>query len=107
MAVLLTLLAGFLLMHRLQIESVPSIRQGIRDWQPVLTGIRLTVILLVTLGWNRLITLLVRMEMIDPARAGRLTALRARFVLWMVALELVLGQGLLVRAVQRAIGALS
>ena len=103
----LAILAGTLLMHRLQLESVQSIRQGIHDWRPVLTGIRLTVILLVTLGWNRLITLLVRMEMIHSARAVQLTALRARCVLWMVVLEGVLGQGVLVRAVQLATGTAS
>ena len=103
----LTLLAGFLLMHRLQLESVQSVRQGLHDWQPVLTGVRVSVIGLVALGWNRLVTLLERMSFFGTAKARQLTTLRWRIVLWMVALELVLGQGVLVRAVQRAIGILS
>jgi len=103
----LAVLAGFLLMHRLQIESVQSIRQGIEAWRPVLGAVRGGVILLVALGWNRLVAGLARTRILPPARAGRLTALRWRVVTWMVVLELVLGQGLLVRAVQRAAGILS
>ncbi len=101
----LTVLAGFLLMHRLQIESVPSICQGIEAWQPVLTGIRVGMILLVALGWNRLVAGLARTGILHPASAGQLTILRWRIVTWMVGLELVLGQGVLVRAVQLATGA--
>ncbi len=105
LAVLLTALVGTLLMHRLQLESVQSVRQDLHDWQPILTGVRVSVILLVALGWNRLVALLARTGMIDPARAGRLTALRWRIVLWMVALEGVLGQGVLIRVMQLAGGA--
>ena len=91
-------------MHRAQIESVQSVRQGLQAWQPVLTGVRVAVILLVALGWNRLVQVLAHVGMLDPARAGRLTALRWRIVLWLVVLELVLGQGLLVRIMQLGAG---
>ncbi len=101
---LLAVLAGWLLMHRLQIESVQSVREGLRDWQPVLGAVRATVILLVALGWNRLVAGLARTGILHPARAGRLTALRWRIVAWLVGLELVLGHGLPVHAVQLAIG---
>ena len=107
LAVLLTALAGTLLMHRLQLESVQSIRQGLHDWQPVLTGVRVSVIGLVALGWNRLVTVLARTGMMHPARAGRLTALRWRIVTWLVILEGVLGQGVLIRVMQLAGGAVA
>lgn len=103
-AVLLILLAGILLMHRLQLESVQSVRQGLREWQPVLTGVRVALILLVALGWNRLVAVLASSGILHPARAGPLTALRGRIVLWLVALELVLGQGLPARIVQLGAG---
>ena len=105
MAVLLTAGAGFLLMHRLQIESVQSIQQDIQAWQPVLGAVRITVILLVALGWNRLPAMLAGTGMLHPARAGQLAALRWRIVAWMVVLEGVLGQGVLVRIVQLVTGA--
>ena len=104
-AALLTAGAGFLLMHRLQLESVQSIRQDMQAWQPVLGVLRVTVILLVALGWNRLVAVLAGTGILNPARAGQLAALRWRIVTWMVILELVLGQGLLVRIAQLATGA--
>ena len=106
MAAGLTVLAGTLLMHRLQIESVQSIRQGIEAWRPILGAVRGAVILLVALGWNRLVAVLARTGILHPARAGQFTALRWRIVTWMIVLEGVLGQSVLVRAVQRAIGIL-
>ena len=104
MAVLLTAGAGFLLIHRLQIESVQSIRHGMQAWQPVLGAVRVTVILLVALGWNRLVAVLANTGILHPARAGQLTALRWRIVAWMVVLEGVLGQGVLAKAVQLVTG---
>ena len=105
LAALLTAGAGFLLMHRLQLESVQSIRQDMQAWQPVLGAVRVTVIFLVALGWNRLVAVLASTGMLHPARAGQLAALRWRIVAWMVVLELVLGQGMLGRIVQLATGA--
>lgn len=104
LAALLTVLAGTLLMHRLQIESVQSVRQGMQDWRPILAAVRASATLLVALAWNRLVAMLAGTGALHPARAGQLTALRWRIVAWLVGLELVLGQGLLVRAVQLATG---
>lgn len=102
MAMVLAVLVGTVLMHRLQIESVQSVHQGLQAWQPVLTGVRVAVIVLVTLGWRRAVAMLAHAGMLDPARAGWLTVFRARIVLWLVGLELVLGQGALVWIVQLA-----
>ena len=104
---LLTAGIGFWLMHRLQLESVQSIRHGVQAWQPVLGAVRGAVILLVAAGWNRLVAGLARTGRLHPGRAGQLTALRWRIVIWMVVLEGVLGQGVLVRVVQFATGAAS
>ena len=103
-AMLLTVLTGTLIMYRLQIESVESVRQGMQEWQPVLTGVRVAVILQVALGWNRLVAVLTHTGMLHLARARQLATLRWRIVLWLVVLELVLGQGVLVRIVQLAAG---
>lgn len=104
---LLAILAGWLLMHRLQIESVQSVRQSVQDWQPVAGGVRTSVILLVALGWNRLLARLARTGKLHPARAGQLATLRWRIVAWLIGLELVLGHGLLVQTVQLVLGSLS
>lgn len=100
----LTVLVGTWLMHRLQLESVQSTHQGLQAWQPVLTAVRMAVIALVALGWRRGVAMLAHAGMLDPARAGSLIALRARIVAWLVMLELVLGQGTLVWIVQLATG---
>jgi len=99
MAVLLTALVGYLLMHRLQTDSVQSVQQSIEDWRTTLTAIRWAVIAVVALGWNHLIAWLADAKILSQAKANRLTGLRWRVVTWLVLLELVLGQGVLVNAI--------
>ncbi len=99
MAVLLTALVGYLLMHRLQTDSVQSVQQSIEDWRTTLTAIRWAVIAVVALGWNHLIAWLADAKILSQAKANRLTGLRWRVVTWLVLLELVLGQGVLVSAI--------
>ena len=101
---LLTAALGFWLMHRLQAGTVSSVHEELKGWQPVLAALRWFAILVVGAGWNHWVALLVRIRRLDPARAERLIGLRWRIVAWMVALELVLGQGALVRIVQLATG---
>ncbi|KGD66128.1 membrane protein [Alcanivorax nanhaiticus] len=98
-AVLLTALAGYLLMHRLQTDSVQSIQQSIDAWRTTLTVIRWVAIAAVALGWNHLVAWLADATILSRAKATRLTGLRWRAVTWLVLLELVLGQGVLVNAI--------
>lgn len=99
MAVLLTALAGYLLMHRLQTDSVQSVQQRIDDWRTTLTAMRWTVIAVIAFGWNHLVAWLADAKILSQAKATRLTCLRWRAVTWLVLLELVLGQGVLVNAI--------
>lgn len=99
MAVLLTALVGYLLMHRLQTDSVQSVQQSIEDWRTTLTAIRWAVIAVIAFGWNHLVAWLADAEILNRAKATRLTDLRWRAVTWLVLLELVLGQGVLVNAI--------
>lgn len=99
MAVLLTALAGYLLMHRLQTDSVQSVQQSIDDWRTTLTAMRWTVIAVIAFGWNHLVAWLADAKILSQAKATRLTGLRWRAVTWLVSLELVLGQGVLVNAI--------
>lgn len=99
MAVLLTGLVGYLLMHRLQTDSVQSVQQSIDAWRTILTAMRWTVIAVIAFGWNHLVDWLADAEILGRAKATRLTGLRWRAVTWLVLLELVLGQGVLVNAI--------
>ena len=61
MAVLLTVLVGYLLMHRLQTDSVQSVQQSIDAWRTTLTVMRWTVIAVIAFGWNHLVAWLADM----------------------------------------------
>ena len=96
-AVLLTALVGYWLMHRLQTDSLPSIQQGIDSWRLTLMLCRWTVIALVAFGWNVGIEYLARTGKIHSVQKEQLLRHRWRAVTWLVILELVLGRGLVVK----------
>jgi succinate dehydrogenase hydrophobic anchor subunit len=104
-AVLLTALVGFFLMHRLQTESVQSIQYSIDSWRTPLSAIRWAVIALMALFWNYLADGLAKSGVINDQQATRLTALRWRAVAWLVLLELIVGQGVLIKAAGLVSGA--
>lgn len=103
-AACLIAVVGYLLMHRLQTNSVESIQHSIEAWRAPLTLVRRTVIGLVALGWHRLVAWLANVGHLHPKQAAQLAGLRWRIVLWLVVLELVLGQGVLVRTMSLALG---
>lgn len=105
LAALLTGLVGFLLMHRLQTESVQSVQHSLDVWRMTLMFIRWTLITLIALSWNHLIGWLASVGTINHEKVASLTEMRWRAVTWLVVLELVLGQGVLVKAVSLAVGA--
>ena len=96
-ATLLTALVGYWLMHRLQTNSAQSIQQSIDTWRLTLTICRWTVIALVAFGWNVGVEHLTKTGKINSAQADQLHRYRWRTVTWLVVLELVLGQGLVVK----------
>jgi succinate dehydrogenase hydrophobic anchor subunit len=104
-AVVLTALVGFFLMHRLQTESVQSIQHSIDSWQSSLTAIRWVVIILTMLFWNHLVSGLAKAGIITEQQAADLTAQRWRTVTWLVLLELIVGQGVLIKATSIISGA--
>ena len=104
MAALLTALVGYLLMHRLQTESVQSIHHSIDSWRTILTAIRCAVIALLALSWNYLVAWLTKAGMLTRTQVAHLTGLRWRIATWLVLLELVLGQGVLIQAMSLVVG---
>ena len=106
LAALLTGVVGYLLMHQLQTQSVQSVQHSINAWRMALTLLRWTLIAFVALGWNHLITRLASAGVITHSKVTSLAALRWRAVTWLVLVELVLGQGALVKALSLMAGTL-
>lgn len=106
LAALLTGLVGYLLMHQLQTESVQSVQHSINAWRMALMLMRWTLIAFVALGWHHLIAGLASAGLITHSKIAQLTALRWRAVTWLVVLELVLGQGALVKGLSLMAGTL-
>lgn len=106
LAALLTGVVGYLLMHQLQTQSVQSVQHSINAWRMALTPLRWTLIAFVALGWNHLITRLASAGIITHSKVTSLAALRWRTVTWLVLVELVLGQGALVKALSLMAGTL-
>ena len=96
-AVLLTAGVGYLLMIRLQTDSVQSIQQNLDRWRITLTRCRWTVIALVAFGWNYAVQRFTAASKISTLQAEHLHGMRWRAVTWLILLELVLGQGMVVK----------
>jgi hypothetical protein len=95
-ATLLTALVGYWLMDRLQTDSVQSIQQRIDTWRLTLTLCRWAAIAVVAFGWNAAVAQLATTGKFSFEKAEQLRHFRWRAVTWLVILELVLGQGLVV-----------
>ncbi len=106
LAALLTGVVGYILMHQLQTQSVQSVQYSINAWRMAFTLLRWTLIAFVALGWNYLITRLASAGSITHSKVASLAALRWRAITWLVLLELVLGQGALVKALSLMAGTL-
>jgi len=88
---------GLLLWNSIQAQSVITIREHIHQWQPVLSAIRWALISGLALAWPGFCRWLVGSGRINIDKAHQLKALRWRIVGWLVVIELILGQSLLVK----------
>ena len=91
----LALGAGGILWHSVQTTSVVAVQTRIDALKPLLTGIRVSLIALLAMGWPWIVNALQRWGRLDETQAGNLLAVRWRIVTWLVVIELVLGQNLL------------
>ena len=96
-AALLTAGAGYLLMHRLQTESIQSIQQTMNTWRVALTLLRWGVIAVVAFSWSYIVQCFSASGKLSSVHAEYLAGLRWRVVTWLILLELVLGQGMVVK----------
>ncbi len=99
---LLTLLAfalalgtGGILWHSVETSSASEIQTRVNSMKPLFTGIRLSLIVLVTVSWPFVTNNLHRWGRIDESQATMMLALRWRIVTWLMVIEMVLGQNLL------------
>ena len=93
-------------MHRLQTDSVQSIQQSVDTWRLTLTLGRWAMIALVAFGWNAGVEFFAKTGKINFAQTGKLQRFRWRVVTWLVILELVLGQGMLVKFFSMILGSI-
>lgn len=96
-AALLTAGVGYLLMVRLQTDSVQSIQQSLDSWRITLTLCRWAVIALVAFSWHYTVQRFTAASKMSAVQAGHLHGMRWRAVTWLILLELVLGQGMVVK----------
>lgn len=102
--VLLTLLVGFLLWSQVHTHSVQTLREQVDQWQPLLASLRWLLIGSVALGWPQLCRWLAWSGSISINKIQHLTAIRWRIVGWLVVIELILGQSVLVKLITILIG---
>ncbi len=103
-AILLSLFTGLFLWDGIQTHSIQSIRNHLDHWQPLLTAIRWTLIGGLALGWPLLCRWWVRARNLSHLEAHQLITLRWRIVGWLVVIELILGQGVLIKAITMMTG---
>ena len=103
-ATLIALFTGILLWDSVQTHSIQVIRIELDHWQPLLTGIRWMVIGGVAIGWPHLCRWWVRARNLSHLEAYQQTTLRWRIVGWLVVIELILGQGVLIKAITMMTG---
>ena len=97
-AMLMALFVGLFLWDSVQTHSVQVIRTRLDHWQLILTGIRWTLIASLALAWPRLCHWWTKAANLNSHKTQQLTTLRWRIVGWLVVIELILGQGVLVKA---------
>jgi hypothetical protein len=103
-ATLMALFVGVFLWDGIQTHSVQAIRTRIDHWQSILTGIRWVLIGTLALLWPQLCRWWSDAENLNGHKAEQLINLRWRIVGWLVVIELILGQGVLVKAMAMVAG---
>ena len=103
-AALLTAGVGYLLMVRLQTDSVHSIQQSLDSWRITLTLCRWTAIAPVAFSWHYAVQRFTAAGKISSDQAEHLHGMRWRAVTWLILLELVLGQGMVVKFLELITG---
>ncbi len=97
LAIGLTLGIGAFLGQSMQASSITQIQTRVDVLKPAFTAIRFLMIGLLALSWPAITRGLHRWRRVDESGMARLLSLRWRIVIWLVVIELMLGQNLLGR----------
>lgn len=97
LALWLTAWVGYRLMARLHTDSVQTLEHSLDAWQAPLTLLRWGVIVIIAVSWHPVLDALAKKDVLLQSHADWLRSLSGRAVAWLVVLELVLGQGVLVK----------
>jgi hypothetical protein len=92
-------------MHALQFSSVVSVQSIINSYAPYLTGLRLIAIALTAYAWPKVIQYAQHSGRICKERETELKLLRWRIVLWLLIIELLVGQNVVGRLLSTMDGA--
>lgn len=103
-AIFLTGLLGWVLWERTQVHSVTEVRKDIDHWLPIVANIRCLLIVLLALAGPKISSGLVRCNSISADQRNRLMRMRWRITAWLITIELVLGQGMLVKGIAWMVG---
>ena len=97
LAIVLALTVSTVLMHALQISTVVTVQSIINSYTPYLAGLRVMVIALIAYAWPKLIQYGQHSGRVSNERGTELKSLRWRIVLWLLIIELLVGQNLVGR----------
>ena len=95
LAVTLTVIVGWALWQSVALSSISEIQQRIDSMQATITGIRLSVIALIAIAWPLVISIIQQRRHFSSENAAALKSLRWRIVMWLIVIELLLGQNLI------------
>ncbi len=92
LALALSAIVGLYLWHWVQATSLKSVETAVSRLTPIMSIARLALIALVAGCWNPALLFYARHMRLDMKTRQRLMALRWRVVIWLMVLELVIGQ---------------
>ncbi|MCB1871763.1 MAG: hypothetical protein KDI49_07130 [Gammaproteobacteria bacterium] len=104
LSVALTAVLGVLLWYSAERYSLSAVSEQIQWLKPLAGATRLLLIGLLAAIWPRLVDLAVQYGQVDTTARPRLVALRWRVVVWLLIIELLIGQDLINRFLQAAGG---
>jgi hypothetical protein len=97
LALALVLAVGALLWQVVELTSLAAVAERVEGIKPVAGAIRLLLIALLALFWQRLVDLVAHARDVSDGTRTHWLALRWRVTGWLLVIELVLGQDLLGR----------
>ena len=94
LAVGLIFAVGVLLWQAAELSSLSAVSEQVARLKPFAGVIRLLFIAVLAALWPRLVDLAARYGQVDAAERSQLQALRWRVIIWLLIIELMIGQDL-------------